>query len=232
MKPRLILALALAFGLPQASLAGGPVVVELYTSQGCSSCPPADAILGELAGREDVIALALHVDYWDYIGWKDDFALPAHALRQRRYARAAGNRMIYTPQMVIGGEDHVVGHRPLELARILNHHANMPHPVTASISRVDGASVRVTASAGEPLRRRAAVQVLRYNPKATVHIKRGENAGRTIKYHNIVSAWEHSSRWDGRRPLDMNVEISGEGPVVVLVQEGNNGPILAAARVK
>jgi len=95
--------------------ADGPVVVELFTSQGCSSCPPADKILGELAKRDDVIALSLHVDYWDYLGWKDDFASPAHTARQQGYATALGERMMFTPQMIIGGTDSVVGSRAMEL---------------------------------------------------------------------------------------------------------------------
>ena len=114
-------ALALAIGflasfIGAAAAADRPVVVELYTSQGCSSCPPADAILAELADREDVIALAFHVDYWDYIGWKDIFADPANTLRQRNYARVAGARSVYTPQMIVDGQDHVVGTKPMKLA--------------------------------------------------------------------------------------------------------------------
>jgi hypothetical protein len=94
-----------------AAEAGDPVVVELFTSQGCSSCPPADALLSELAEHEDIIALALHVDYWDYIGWADSLARPEHTVRQKAYAAAAGKRMVYTPQFVIGGIDHVTGYR-------------------------------------------------------------------------------------------------------------------------
>lgn len=94
---------------PAASADEKTVVVELFTSQGCSSCPPADALLAELDKSADVIALALHVDYWDYIGWKDSFADPENTERQRGYARAAKARSIFTPQMVIGGVDHVIG---------------------------------------------------------------------------------------------------------------------------
>lgn len=90
-----------------------PVVVELYTSQGCSSCPSADRVLEKLAGRDDILPLSLHVDYWDYIGWADTFADPAYTQRQKVYARNMGERMIYTPQMVINGGAHVVGNRPM-----------------------------------------------------------------------------------------------------------------------
>ena len=85
-----------------------PVVVELFTSQGCSSCPPADALLHELAARDDVVALAMHVDYWDYIGWKDVFGNPAHSARQRAYAKAGNRRMVYTPQMIVNGENRLL----------------------------------------------------------------------------------------------------------------------------
>lgn len=102
------LALALCFAAPGFAQRA-MVVVELYTSQGCSSCPPADALLHDLAEREDVIALALHVDYWDYIGWKDEFAHPQHAQRQRAYAQKAKRRSIYTPEFIVQGQTDVVG---------------------------------------------------------------------------------------------------------------------------
>ena len=100
-----------------------PVVVELFTSQGCSSCPPADAFLHELSQRDDVIALALHVDYWDYIGWKDIFAQPAFTKRQKAYAKAGGRRSVYTPQMIIGGQDHVVGTHEENASALIQQHA-------------------------------------------------------------------------------------------------------------
>src|SRR3954454_10513973 len=97
----LLTAAVLLFGIVVAHAEERPVVVELFTSQGCNSCPPADAYLGELAARSDVLALGLHVDYWDYIGWKDPFAQRAYTERQRHYSRALNQRFVYTPQMVI-----------------------------------------------------------------------------------------------------------------------------------
>ena len=96
------------------------VVVELFTSQGCSSCPPADALLDRLSSRNNVLALSLHVDYWDYIGWKDKFASPAHTARQQAYARAAGRRSVYTPQMIINGLDDVAGTAPMDVADMID----------------------------------------------------------------------------------------------------------------
>ena len=101
---------------PAAAGDGSPVVLELFTSQGCSACPPADALLTEYAPRDDVIALALHVDYWDYIGWKDTFGDPAHTTRQKGYAAAADRSFVYTPQMVVDGQGQIKGVKPSQVA--------------------------------------------------------------------------------------------------------------------
>lgn len=117
-------------------LAVAPVVVELYTAQGCSACPPADAMLASLAGRADVIALALHVDYWDYIGWADVFAAPEHGERQIRYARAHGLGTIYTPQVVINGTELIEGVRVMEIMEAIEAHLRIAPPVWLSLTRV------------------------------------------------------------------------------------------------
>src|SRR6056297_463176 len=183
-------AFAMAIGLWALTIGAAngqdrPVVVELYTSQGCSSCPPADAILAELADREDVIALAFHVDYWDYIGWKDVFASPANTLRQRNYARVAGARSIYTPQMIVDGTDHVIGTKPMKLAEHIQQHRDRATPVSLTLTRA-GDQVRIRARSASRLSGGATVRVVTYSPKETVAIKRGENAGRTLTHHNVV----------------------------------------------
>jgi hypothetical protein len=218
-------------GMGNAQSAERPVVVELYTSQGCSSCPPADEVLGELAPRDDVIALALHVDYWDYIGWKDKFGNPNHTRRQRAYARAAGARTIYTPQMIIGGMDHLVGVRPMELADAIRVQGSKPAAVTLNIVR-NGAKVHIEAQANGGLKRTTVVQVVRYTPEETVSIERGENAGRVLSYSNIVTSWTPIAEWDGRSALVMDAAAEGNQPTVVIVQEEGAGPILAAARLR
>lgn len=225
-------ALAMALGLgPVTTMAqDNPVVVELYTSQGCSSCPPADEMLLDLAARDDVIALALHVDYWDYIGWVDSFAHPGFTQRQQAYARAAGHSSVYTPQMVIGGVDHVVGTKPMDVADLINAHRRDASGVTLQLSR-SGAALSIDAEAQARFSGRALVQVVRYTPRAVVDIMRGENAGREMVYGNIVTEWRVVGEWDGRAPLDMNVEAAGDQPVVVIVQAPGPGPILAAARL-
>jgi hypothetical protein len=208
-----------------------PVVVELYTSQGCSSCPPADAELAKLADRDDVIALALHVDYWDYIGWKDTFGDPAFAKRQRAYAHVAGARNIFTPQMVVGGTDHLVGVHPMELSDLIAQHGSKTSPVDLTATR-SGGSVHIEAVAKGGLPNGAIVQVVRYLPEAKVAIERGENAGRSVDYTNIVQSWNRAAEWDGRTALALDVEAPGESPVVVIVQEPGPGAVLAAVRLR
>jgi len=206
------------------------VVVELFTSQGCSSCPPADAILGELAERDDVLPLALHVDYWDYIGWKDSFARPEHTRRQKAYAYAAGQRTIYTPQMIVGGVDHVVGNKPMQLAKFIEDRGDQPAAVEISLTR-DGSDVVIRAepAAGTGT---TVVQIVRYKPKATVEIRAGENAGRTITYSNIVMDWQDLGGWDGVEPLEMRAKAPGDLSVAVLVQKAGHKAILGAARLR
>ncbi|MEL7114069.1 MAG: DUF1223 domain-containing protein [Pseudomonadota bacterium] len=227
---RLAAALILAAGLPLAGQTGERVVVvELYTSQGCSSCPPADALLGELSARDDVIPLALHVDYWDYIGWKDEFADPAHTERQKKYAYASGQRTIYTPQMIVGGLDHVVGYKPMQLAKFIQTHSAVPEPVAIALTR-DGGSLTIAIPAADGLGE-TVVQLVRYTPKANVEIRRGENRGRTLAYHNIVNELRVIADWDGTAAFQQTMDVSGDAPIVVFLQAAGHGPILAAARL-
>ncbi|MGR3571371.1 DUF1223 domain-containing protein [Brevirhabdus sp.] len=207
-----------------------PVVVELFTSQGCSSCPPADALLSELAKRPDVLALALHVDYWDYIGWADDFAMPRNTARQKGYAAAAGTHMVYTPQMMVGGMDPVVGYKPMKIADLIEDHKARVLPVRLTVERT-GNMLHLTARATRPLRKPAVVQVMRFDPARTVDIRKGENAGRTITYSNIVTDWERVAEWTGKEALDLELKILETGPMAVIVQETGYGPVLAAARI-
>jgi len=216
-----------ATGMAKAE--GQPVVVELYTSQGCSSCPPADRLLGELAQRDDVIALALHVDYWDYIGWKDQFASPAFTERQRDYARSAGKRMVYTPQMIIGGTDHVVGNRFAEVSRLIQAQADRAPVIDLALER-DGQKLTIDAKPLGKITREVLIQLVRYRPSATVNVLRGENAGKNLKYYNIVDNWTVLRTWDGRAPLRVSTTVKGDLPLAVVIQYTGYGPILAAAR--
>ena len=215
-----------------ASAQSNPVVVELFTSQGCSSCPPADAMLHELTKRDNVIPLALHVDYWDYIGWKDEFASPRHTERQKAYAAAAGRRSVYTPQMIINGDDSIVGARGMELSETIMRHSALPKLVQLDVQRV-GADLTIRASVLEASARGdMIVQVVRYTPSRSVTITRGENAGRDMTYANVVSALDIVAEWNGRDPLEVTTPIEGTDPLAVLVQKVDHGSIIAAAQLK
>ncbi|SMX50870.1 DUF1223 domain-containing protein [Maliponia aquimaris] len=207
-----------------------PVVVELFTSQGCSSCPPADALLAELGDREDVIALALHVDYWDYIGWKDVFAQHAFTKRQKAYARTGGWKMIYTPQMVVNGVDDVVGSRSMKLADLIQKHADRPRTVDLRVARA-GDHLTIRAEALGQVRP-CDIHVVVYMPRKEVEITRGENAGRTLTYTNVATNWTVAGRWDGKGVYEGRVRLDGALPVIVLVQDPDNGHIEAAARLR
>lgn len=217
------------------SLAGEkPVVlVELFTSQGCSSCPPADALLAELAERDDVLPLALHVDYWDYIGWKDRFARPEHTTRQKGYAHMAGAGTIYTPQMVVGGVDHVVGYKPMKVADLMREHEAGLASVEVVAVR-DGARMQIKCLAkdGANLPTKIFVDLVRYDPSETVSIKHGENAGETISYANIVRDWARLDTWDGQGELVLDPVEPVDGlHMALILQEPGPGRVLAAYRI-
>jgi hypothetical protein len=238
MKPFTAFVAALMIALPGGVVAqSNPVVVELYTSQGCSSCPPADALMRDLAERDDVIALSLHVDYWDYIGWKDEFGDPAYTKRQRAYARAGGRKMVYTPQMIVGGSDALVGARAMKLAELIAKQAARPARVEVTAERSqDDLRIRArvldesgTATGIEdgPF----VVQLVRFTPERTTKITRGENAGKTLIYANVVDGWDVIGEWDGRAPLDLTAPVPGRRPAVVLIQTRGPGTIVAAVQV-
>ncbi len=207
------------------------VVVELYTSQGCSSCPPADEMLAELVGRKGIIPLALHVNYWDYIGWTDKFGSQAFTDRQKAYALAIGSRTIYTPQLIIDGDDRVAGARPLDVAELIQEHAADPSPVELTLTR-SGKAVTIAAQSDRTFGQQLMVQLVRYLPEKTVTILRGENAGQTITYHNIVTSWKVIGSWDGAVPLSLQAEAEGSEPVAVILQEPGPGSVLAAASLE
>ncbi len=220
-----------AFG--GSALAGPKAVIELFTSQGCSSCPPADAYLAELAEREDVIPLSIHVDYWDYIGWKDTFAKPEFSLRQRAYAKARGDGRVYTPQVVVNGSDHHVGSSRRSIERAVG---SAELPLEIAITESDGALHIVIPDTSGLTSEHTTVRLVTYSSNATVEIQRGENRGETITYHNVVRSMRPIGMWEGKEmeitlPVHeiMGKNISG---CVVLVQEDTDrgpGRILGAA---
>jgi hypothetical protein len=221
--------------LAAQDVAAAPVVVELYTSQGCSSCPPADALLTQLADRDDVIALALHVEYWDYIGWNDIFANPEHSARQRAYARASGERMIYTPQLIVQGMQSLAGHDAEALEDIIEARRTQLQdiPVSMTVGHSEG-GVEISLSGSGPLPEQMQVQLVEFIPQQDVNITKGENRGKTIQYSNIVTHLETVAQWSGLEPLDVEIDLETQGPIAVLLQDvsgGPVGPILTARRL-
>ncbi|UWR87031.1 DUF1223 domain-containing protein [Phaeobacter inhibens] len=232
--------LAVWMTLPTGSAAqsAGPatdlVVVELFTSQGCSSCPPADALLRQLTARSDVLPLALHVDYWDYIGWKDQFADPAHTRRQKGYAHVGGRQMVYTPQMIVNGQDDVVGANAMKLSETIAAHQARPTPVAITIdgtqSGTGGIAVQLRRADAAPLLSGPiSIQLVRYASLKTVDISRGELAGRRLDYANVVEQIDRVADWDGQGTLELTVALTDTRPAALLVQQAPYGAILAAA---
>jgi hypothetical protein len=230
MRLLLILSAAAALMLPQSGRAQpAPVVLELFTSQGCSSCPPADALLAELAATDGVIALALHVDYWDYLGWADSFAEPRFTKRQRAYAKAAKSRTIFTPEMVVQGSERLKGHDGDRIREKIAAHRLRDAPVGLTLEP-DGDALAIRLEPRDGDVGPADVHVVRFIPEEVVAIEAGENAGRTVTYSNIVTDWETVGHWDGTGPLELRYEAAGDGPLAVIVQESRMGPVLTAER--
>ncbi|MCA0011761.1 thioredoxin family protein [Mesorhizobium sp. B292B1B] len=211
-------------------------VVELFTSQGCSSCPPADAFFSELAARQDLVALSYHVGYWDYLGWRDTLSSKENTERQYEYMRAFGNRSVYTPQAVINGRVHVNGANRGEVDGQLARMARIGEDMRVAI-KVSRTSDRVMIDAGDggtgPSD--AHVVIVYFEPPQTVTIGQGENTGRKMTYWNAVTGIQTAGIWHGkaqRYELPMS-EISKKGGCAVLLQsvgkDGLPGPILGAA---
>ena len=208
-----------------------PVVVELYTSQGCSSCPPADEFAGELAELPGVLPLSFHVDYWDYIGWKDPFASPEHTQRQRGYAQELSIRYVYTPQMVIDGSFDAVGFRRSEVfAAIARAAADQPDIALD----FDGETGRLLVPAGEAPPEGATLWLAVFDHEHSTDIARGENAGRKLSYYNVVRDLRDLGTWTGE-PLEIAIDLSAaeaNDACVILLQEGKTGRILSAVTME
>ena len=216
-----------------------PIVVELFTSQGCSSCPPADRFLGDLAKEPGILALSFHVDYWDYIGWKDPFAKHWATLRQRDYGRTFDIGYVYTPQMVVQGSAQAVGSDRSDIeAEIAQHQQTRPpHPSLRIERREDGSlAVQVgAAGAQEP----ATVWLVCYDRHHETEVPRGENAGTRLVNYDVVRHFEAIGSWKGDAiTLTVSADEAAEylgspnGAIAVLLQSAGTGPILAAARLR
>lgn len=220
----------------QATSAGTRAVVELYTSQGCSSCPSADALLRRLARRGDIVAISWGVNYWDYLGWRDTSARPEFAARQKAYARKLGNGMVYTPQAVINGLEHVNGsdERKIERAIDRSYQAFAASLIAVRLSASDGKLVVEVGPApeGAPARE-ATVWLAPIAGSVEVLITRGENSGKTIVYSNVARGLIPIGTWNGKPMtvrLDRHTVMYGDADrCAVLLQRGRGGPIVGAA---
>ena len=230
----LVVLIMLACGAAKAQDAQRLVVIELFTSQGCSSCPPADDFLAELATRPDLLALGLHVDYWDYIGWKDPFAQRAHTERQRSYSRSLHQRYVYTPQMVVNGTYQSVGSDRDTIRKLIEK------------ARKEAAEGPSLAIAGTGLQRRLRLGAARADASATIWligfergretaVKAGENSGRRLANVNVVREMIPIGAWNGSAvdlPLDLGPVADDCDTAAILVQTDETGPIVAATRIE
>jgi hypothetical protein len=211
----------IAVSAPTPALAGGKSVIELFTSQGCNSCPPADKLLGKLTQNPNLIPLTLAVDYWDYLGWKDTLALAEHAKRQRHYAKVRGDMNVYTPQAIVNGVKYAVGSDANEISSALRNHPTNEPEIPLAVKR-DGENISVDVGPGQG---KATVWMLSVAGKVEVKIAKGENKGETITYFNVVRAWRNLGAWSGARIMT-SVPVAellnkGADSVVVFVQNGD-----------
>lgn len=221
--------------MAKPSTAEGPWAVELFTSQGCSSCPPADAYLGMLAKRPDIVALSYHVDYWDYIGWKDAFATRATTDRQRAYARVLKQRYVYTPEMVVEGIGHDTGRERAAIERLLAEaQRRSTKRATPELSRSAGGTLTVKLAAfpleGAP----ADVTLAIYDRRHSTPVASGENQGRMLENFNVVRRLELLSRWNGAA-ASWTIENAGLQPglgAAVIVQRADHGPVIGCNKLE
>lgn len=235
-------AVVICSSVPLQSVEAEPrAVIELFTSQGCSSCPPADQLLGELTSDSSLIAVSVPVDYWDYLGWKDTLAVAGHSKRQKAYSHARGDREVYTPQVVVNGAVQTLGSDQAAIERAIaqsrRNAATLSQPLTLAVANgrvtVAASAARSDASKNDAS---AEVWLCPVSKMVEVAIGRGENSGHTITYHNVVRRWVKLGVWKGNAeswsiPLD-DVKTEGVDAVVVILQSGTAavpGAMLGAA---
>jgi hypothetical protein len=212
-------------------------VLELFTSQGCSSCPPADALLAKLGKRPDLVALSFSVDYWNYLGWHDTLSSPANSDRQRDYARMRGDGSVYTPQVVVDGLIHVNGSNEAAIEMAMRNAAKRLQEVKVPVNmhaEGDTLVIGIGAAPENSDKRSATIWLALAKEEATVSITRGENRGKTLSYYHPVRELSPVGMWNGeamtlRLPLK-ELKAMGGDCLVALLQVENAGPILGAAQ--
>jgi hypothetical protein len=216
---------ALAVALPVRAVAEPRAVVELFTSQGCSSCPAADRLLGELARDPGVIALSLPIDYWDYLGWKDTLADARHTARQKGYSKIRGDRSVYTPQIIVNGISQAPGSDKSAVERALAQSGRNPAlPIRVSVS-IGKDAITINAAGKENESRTAEVWLCPLTRAVQVEIGRGENRGKTVTYTNVVRGWIRLGTWTGKDEtwtMPIGKLATGDADALaVLVQNGS-----------
>jgi hypothetical protein len=220
------------FAVIPPSLAADKItgVVELFTSQGCSSCPPADKILSKLNRDPGVLVLAWHVDYWDYLGWKDTLGVSGATERQRSYAAGFQSASVYTPQAVVNGATGMVGSKESQIRSALG---NTPFPAFEVNLKRSGSGITVTLPKAEFNGAKAVVELINYAPKSVVEIERGENAGESVTYEKAVRNVTKLGVWDGEaKSFNASSAKDGQGSAVLirtLLSTGEAGPVIGAA---
>ncbi|MBT4017694.1 MAG: DUF1223 domain-containing protein [Alphaproteobacteria bacterium] len=226
----LILVATMMFASPATAKSKSPVVLELFTSQGCSSCPSADKILGKLAKEDDVIALSFHVDYWDYIGWKDTFASKVTTARQYDYAKSLGQRNVYTPQLVLGGQEHYVGSDEHRILVAINQAKGRVASDAKIHIQKTGEGLKLTVSGNGDGDCEA--WLFAFDRRHEVAVQRGENSGNKLAYTNVVRDVRLLGRWDGGdRSFNIRhdqITMQKRDGYVIVVQAKGQGPVLAA----
>jgi hypothetical protein len=224
---------------PQSEIAT-PIraVVELFTSQGCSSCPPADALLKTYADSKDILALSLPIDYWDYLGWKDTFASPANTERQRAYAKAFGIGPVYTPQAVINGSSQALGSSKADIDEAIEQTSKAldARRVPVRFLRQANSIIIATGATPEGVEvKDGTIWLAVVQKSGSVPVKRGENGGRTLTYTNIVRQLTPIGVWNGKPVTIQLAQAAFMRPeaedLIVLIQEGETGPIIGAAHL-
>jgi hypothetical protein len=217
--------------------AGEPrALLELFTSQGCSSCPAADKLLGEFAADPSLVAVSVPIDYWDYLGWKDTLASPADSARQRAYAHVRGDRQVYTPQIVVNGAMHVLGSDRAAIEHAIEQTDQKPAVMSLPLlMSVGGANLTVKIESAENEHVGGEVWLCPLAKAVPVAIGRGENRGHTVTYHNVVRRWVKLGDWTGAQAswnvLLSDIKADDIDAAAVLVQEGSHdkpGIILGA----
>jgi hypothetical protein len=213
-------------------------VLELFTSQGCSVCPPADALFAQYAKRPDVLALTFNVDYWDYLGWKDTLANADNTDRQKQYAAARGDMQVYTPQVVVDGRTHVIGSDAKLVDKAITANAGLVSiPLTLS-SSTDAVTVTVAEAPRADLPH-ATLWLVMYNPSVSVPVDKGENGGKTLTYSNVVRKLRPIAMWKGQT-LSVDIPMSElthskaiRGAVILQIDKGDGmlGSVIGAATI-